>query len=84
MWPFGVAFRGVASNRLMLGWLTTVVVSDEERRPVRCQVGTGKVSVSEPLLTCRKVFVGIEPGAGQSFRDGPGGCPSIGQVVSGM
>ena len=31
LWPFGVALRGVASNRLMLRWLKTVVVSDEEK-----------------------------------------------------
>jgi len=31
LWPFGVALRGVMSNRLMLRWLKTVVVSDEER-----------------------------------------------------
>ena len=32
-WPFGVALRGEASNRLMLRWLKTVVVSDEEKAP---------------------------------------------------
>ena len=31
LWPFEVALRGEASNRLMLRWLTTVVVSDEEK-----------------------------------------------------
>jgi hypothetical protein len=31
LWPFGVALRGEASNRLMLRWLKTVVVSDEEK-----------------------------------------------------
>jgi hypothetical protein len=30
-WPFGVALRGEMSNRLMLRWLKTVVVSDEEK-----------------------------------------------------
>ena len=30
-WPFGVVLRGMASNRLMLRWLKTVVVSDEEK-----------------------------------------------------
>jgi hypothetical protein len=30
VWPFGVALRGEASNHLMLRWLKTVVVSDEE------------------------------------------------------
>lgn len=43
-WPFGVALRGEASNRLMLRWLKTVVVSDEEKAPVRCQVGAGKTT----------------------------------------
>jgi len=28
VWPFGVALRGVAPNRLVLRWLKTVVVSD--------------------------------------------------------
>ena len=44
---------GEASNRLMLRWLKTVVVSDEEKAHVMRQVGTGKASVSEPLTTCR-------------------------------
>jgi hypothetical protein len=30
-WPSGAALRGKASNRLMLRWLKTVVVSDEEK-----------------------------------------------------
>lgn len=54
VWPFGVALRREASNRLMLRWLKTVVVSDEEKAPCRRQVGTGKANASEPLLTCRK------------------------------
>jgi nucleotide-binding universal stress UspA family protein len=44
VWPFGVALRGEASNRLMLRWLKTVVVSDEEKAHVMRQVGTGKAS----------------------------------------
>jgi hypothetical protein len=34
VWPFGAALRGEASSRLMLRWLKTVVVSDEEKAPV--------------------------------------------------
>ena len=52
--PFDVALWGEASNRLMLRWLKTVVVSDEEKAPRRRQVGIGKTSASESLLTCRK------------------------------
>jgi hypothetical protein len=52
-WPFGVALRGEASNRLMLRWLKTVVVSDEEKAHQMRQVGIRKASVSEPLSKCR-------------------------------
>jgi hypothetical protein len=31
VWPFGAALRGEASNRHMLRWLKTVVVSDVEK-----------------------------------------------------
>jgi hypothetical protein len=37
--PFGVALRREASNRLMLRWLKTVVVSDEEKAPVMASGG---------------------------------------------
>ena len=63
LWPFGVALRGEASNHLMLRWLMTVVVSDEEKALLRCQVGIRKASVSEPLLKCRNYRDDIETGA---------------------
>jgi hypothetical protein len=44
LWPFGAALAGVAPNRLMLRWLKTVVVSDEEKAHEMCQVGTGKTT----------------------------------------
>jgi len=43
----GVALRGVASSRLMLRWLKTVVVSDEEKAPARRQAGTWKMTTAE-------------------------------------
>ena len=39
LWPFGVALRGEASNHLMLRWLKTVVVSDEEKAHVDASGG---------------------------------------------
>ena len=63
LWPFGVALRGEASNHLKLRWLKTVVVSVEEKAHVMRQVGIGKASVSEPLMTCRKSGNDIETGA---------------------
>ena len=35
LWPFGVVLRGKASNRPLLHWLTTVVVSEWEKGVVR-------------------------------------------------
>lgn len=83
-WPFGVALLGETSNHLMLRWLKTVVVSDEEKAPQRRQVGTGKASVSEPLLTRRDQQTASKPGPPSSPGTQPGGCPLIGQVVPGV
>ena len=38
-WPFGAVLRRKASNRLMLRWLKTVVVSDEEKAPSEASGG---------------------------------------------
>ena len=46
-WPPGVALWGEASSRLMLRWLKTVVVSDEETAPKRRQAGTRKTTTVE-------------------------------------
>jgi hypothetical protein len=53
---------GEASNHLKLRWLKTVVVSVEEKAQGMRQVGTGKASASEPLLTCRNKQLTSEPG----------------------
>lgn len=45
--PFVAALRGEATNRLMLRWLKTVVVSDEEKASERRQVGAGKTTTVE-------------------------------------
>jgi hypothetical protein len=51
---------------------------------MRRQVGIRKTSASESLLTCRNKLDDIETGEWISLRDELGGCPLIGQVVSGM
>jgi len=38
-WPSGAALQGEASNHLMLRWLKTVVVSDEEKALVEASGG---------------------------------------------
>ena len=47
-------------------------------------MGIRKTNASEPLMTCRDLGNDIETGVSMQSRDEPGGCPSIGQVVSGM
>jgi hypothetical protein len=44
---------GEASNRHLLRWLKTVVVSEVEKAHLMRQVGIRKTSASESLLTCR-------------------------------
>lgn len=72
--------RGLRCPRLL-----GVVVSDEEKAPVRRrQVGIGKASESDSLMTCRNLATGIETGVSMRSRDESGGCPFIGQAVSGV
>ena len=79
--PFGVALRGEAPNRPLLHWLKTVVVSD---------VGKGTLDVSggdQEDDGCRRVETykdDIETGVSFRSWEEPGGCPPIGQAVSGM
>ena len=47
-------------------------------------VGIGKTNASEPLRKCREVGNDIETGVSMQSRDESGGCPLIGQAVSGM
>jgi hypothetical protein len=65
-WPFGAALRGEASNRHLLRWLKTVVVSEVEKAHVMRQVGTRKtvrsLSVEGSLVKCRYEQMTSEPG----------------------
>jgi hypothetical protein len=60
------------------------VVSVTEKAHEMRQVRTEKANVSEPLLKCRKRRDDIKTGVQLLPRDQPGGCLSIGLVVSGM
>ena len=68
VWPFGVALRWEASNRHMLRWLKTVVVSDVEKAHVLRQVGIGKTvrspRVRGSLFMCRNSVGDIKTGWG--------------------
>ena len=79
--PFGVALRGEASNRPLLHWLKTVVVSEWEKAHFDVSGGDQEDD------GCRRVetYKGdIETGVSFRSREEPGGCPPIGQAVSGM
>ena len=68
----------------MLRWLMTVVVSDEEKAHVMRQVGIREGERERTADEVSKQEDDIETGAVKSSRDEPGGCPFIGQAVSGM
>ena len=51
--------RGVASSRLMLRWLKTVVVSDEEKAHVMCQAGTRKTTTAEASKLLDDIRTGV-------------------------
>jgi hypothetical protein len=93
LWPFGVALRGEASNRPVLRWLKTVVVSD---RGKGARDVSGGDQEDVPEASCRvwspwgvvveasKAFqMASKPGVSLAPWDEPGGCPFIGQVVPG-
>ena len=83
-WPFGVALWGEASNRLMLRWLVTVVVSDEEKAHFDASGGDREGERERTAVDASKQLDDIKTGEAKSLWDEPGGCPLIGQAVSGV
>jgi hypothetical protein len=85
LWPFGVALRGEMSSRL-----NTALAEDRggkrlrKRRRESRQAGIRKASESDPLMKHRKIRDGIETEVCVELRDESGGCPFIGQAVSGV
>ena len=75
---------GVASSRLMLRWLKTVVVSDEEKASVEASGGDREGERERIVADVPKLLDDIGTGVFRRLRDEPGGCPLTGQVVSGM
>jgi len=82
--PFGAALQGEASNHLKLLWLKSPVVSVEEKAHKMCQVGTKKMSESEPRMTRRNVKGGIETRVASRSWDELGGCLFTDRAVSGV
>ena len=83
-WPFGVALRREASSRLMLRWLKTVVVSDEEKASVEASGGDREGERERIVADVPKLLDDIGTGVFRRLRDEPGGYPLTGQAVSGM
>ena len=85
LWPFGAALRGEASSHL-----NTALAEDrcgKRLRKRRCknrQAGIRKASESDPLMKRRKTGDGIKIGVCVEPREESGGCPFIGQAVSGV
>ena len=83
-WPFGVALRREAPNHLMLRWLKTVVVSDEEKASLEASGGDREGERERIVADVPKPLDDIGTGVFRRLRDEPGGYPLTGQVVSGM
>ena len=82
--PFGVALQGEAPNHLKLLWLKAPVVSVEEKAHKMCQVGTKKMSESEPRMTRRNVKSGIRTRVASQSWDELGGYLFTVRAVSGV
>ena len=83
-WPFGAVLRRGASNRLMLRWLKTVVVSDEEKAPGKASGGDREGERKRIVADVSKPLGDIKTRAWKRFWDESGGSPLIGQAVSGI
>ncbi len=84
VWPFGVALRGVMSNRLKLRWLKTVVVSIGEKAQVNASGGDREGERERTADDVPEQADDIRTGSVKWVRDEPGGSPFTGQAVSGM
>src|SRR5205807_2182473 len=69
-WPFGVALRREASSRLMLRWLKTVVVSDEEKASVEASGGDREGERERIVADVPKLLDDIETGVFRRLRAG--------------
>ena len=94
-WPSGVALRGEASNRPVLRWLKTVVVSDREKARSIASGGDREDVPEAPGPGFSGRVCAVEASLAQSrwhrkrgvwlfSRDEPGGVPITGQVVPGV
>jgi hypothetical protein len=83
-WPFGAVLRRGASNRLMLRWLKTVVVSDEEKAPGKASGGDREGERKRIVADVSKPLGDIKTRAWKRSWDESGGGPLIGQAVSGI
>ena len=87
--PFGAALRGEASNRPLLRWLKTVVVSDEGKGARDASGGVQEgVALKVPRGIHRLIAslfreAASKPGVMAWPGTEPGGYPITGQVVPG-
>ena len=80
-WPSGIVLWGTVSNHHVLRWLKTVVVSDVEKASLRRQVGIRETTA---VRSVENLEMASEPGWVPEPGMESGGCPCIGQAVSGI
>jgi hypothetical protein len=87
--PFGAALRGEASNRPLLRWLKTVVVSDEGKGARDASGGCQEGVASKVPYGIHRLIASLfrkaasKPGVTAWPGIEPGGYPVTGQVVPG-
>src|SRR5512147_830207 len=83
--PLGAGLRRQAPNHLERLGSRAPVVSVKEKGTARpCQVGIGKATAREPLMTCRKQRDDVKTGVESLLRDQRWGDPLTASVASGM
>jgi hypothetical protein len=73
-WPLGIVRRWTVSNRLLLRWLKTVVVSEWGKGAVRASGGVREGERERTIVEAPKSVVEIRTGVSICLRDEPGGC----------
>jgi len=84
VWPPGIGLQDRVPNYVEPLGSRALVVSVDEKAPVRCQVGVGKTNASESLMTRRKATNRHQNRVALLARDESRRCLLTGWMVSGV
>lgn len=84
VWPPGIGLQDRVPNYVELLGSRALVVSVDEKAPIRRQVGVGKTNASESLMTRRKATNRHQNRVALLARDESRRCLPTGWMVSGV